>query len=507
MPGYGNYCGPNWSDGKSQPSVADGSSTPINDNDRYCQMHDTAYATPQSKLDEADLQFAYNQFRTGTPVGVAMGAAVGAQGVLRKLGILKSKNKMFGRRKGGSKPKYKKRGTKKRQKLLKKLVTAFGKQRKRSGKSYVTIKTKPKGSIPFTGSVRKGPSKYYKSKATRRSNRGVQLEQEITGRISDTNAVYVGVGTFPSEQVTDLICLQLVKALYMKKDTQLNNLLANIEINAEIEILSFDNAQPGVPLTSVTSTFTEVLTYQDLALGSGQLNGLKQIILARASASPNTRYSTITLNETIGENTRSVSIQLTGHRFNIKTFQHLSIQNVTTASGGVPNATETTNTTNNPLGGKIYRSKYGHGMEYRPANSTAPYYFGAGRLFGQIGAKGTALALSELPLGQHMFPTNKHADVVISPGSIMRFKQGSSETITLEGHASLVRFAGTSEKSITNRGKSMLVGLEPIVKQFTAQSTIVVDYEVESKFFTSFSYRNDFMTGKINRAANLGELA
>lgn len=498
MPGYGNYCGPNWSDGKSQPSVAYGSSTPINDNDRYCQIHDTAYATPQSRLDEADMQFSRKQFSTGTPAGFIMGAAVGAQGMLRQAGILPKKNKIMvvARRKSRI-SRY----------MGKRYKGRRPKQPIKRNRVKVTIKKPSQRSVPFTGSVRRGPRKYYKSKHSRKSNRGIQLEQEVTGRVTDSNAVYVGIGSFPHDQITDLICLQLVKALYMKKDTQVHELLNNIEIPVTIELTTFDNTAVGIPQVNLTDTFTELTTYQQLALGGGGNEGLKDVLLEIALARPNSRFSEIKLNETIAGNTRSVSIQLTGHSFNIKTYQQLAIQNVTTASGLVPNATETTNTTNNPLSGKIYRSKYGTGMEYRPLNSTSPYYFGAGRLYGDIAAKGTTLALSELPLSQHMYPKNAHANVVISPGSIMRFKQSSREYITLEGHSRLVNFAGTAAKTITNRGKSMVVGLEPIVRQFADQSAIVVDYEVESKYYTSMRYRNDYMTGKINRTVNLGELA
>lgn len=51
---YGNYCGPNWSDGKQQPSVEKGTTQPVDGFDAACQKHDSAYATATSKRDLAD---------------------------------------------------------------------------------------------------------------------------------------------------------------------------------------------------------------------------------------------------------------------------------------------------------------------------------------------------------------------------------------------------------------------------------------------------------------------
>ena len=69
---HGNYCGPNWSDGKYQSSVV-GSLPPIDEDDATCYEHDLAYARGEDTI-VADKHFV-NQ-STGTLTGALMRAAV-----------------------------------------------------------------------------------------------------------------------------------------------------------------------------------------------------------------------------------------------------------------------------------------------------------------------------------------------------------------------------------------------------------------------------------------------
>lgn len=83
---HGNYCGPGWSAGKWQQSVDKGP-PPVDAVDWACARHDAAYARGED-LATADFRFARDTFATGTPLGIASGLGVGAQGVLRAAGVL-----------------------------------------------------------------------------------------------------------------------------------------------------------------------------------------------------------------------------------------------------------------------------------------------------------------------------------------------------------------------------------------------------------------------------------
>lgn len=74
------YCGPYWSAGKRQASVVS-EVPPDNDLDRLCMEHDASYARGEDLLD-ADMLFASRAVSHG-PLGMGMGALVGAQALLR----------------------------------------------------------------------------------------------------------------------------------------------------------------------------------------------------------------------------------------------------------------------------------------------------------------------------------------------------------------------------------------------------------------------------------------
>lgn len=78
---HGNYCGPGWSAGQWQSSVV--SNLPAVDAfDQSCKEHDAAYAQG-SNLASADLQFAYNNITSLSPLRVVSGVGIGLQGVGR----------------------------------------------------------------------------------------------------------------------------------------------------------------------------------------------------------------------------------------------------------------------------------------------------------------------------------------------------------------------------------------------------------------------------------------
>lgn len=83
---HGKYCGPGWSAGKWQPSVANGP-PPDDALDLACARHDAAYAAGKD-LALADSQFFRDALVSGTPLGVAAAIGVGGQGLLRRVGLL-----------------------------------------------------------------------------------------------------------------------------------------------------------------------------------------------------------------------------------------------------------------------------------------------------------------------------------------------------------------------------------------------------------------------------------
>lgn len=79
---HGNYCGPNWSDGKVQESVA-GLTEPIDALDKTCRLHDLHYALGDDKT-TADVDFVRSNFGAGLKE-TAAALVVGTQSILRTI--------------------------------------------------------------------------------------------------------------------------------------------------------------------------------------------------------------------------------------------------------------------------------------------------------------------------------------------------------------------------------------------------------------------------------------
>lgn len=93
---HGNYCGPNWSAGKHQPSVVS-DVPPIDDFDNTCLLHDASYARGDD-LSRADAKFFIANFGRGLQ-RTAAAEVVGYQAALRAIDkflprIYKSKDEM-----------------------------------------------------------------------------------------------------------------------------------------------------------------------------------------------------------------------------------------------------------------------------------------------------------------------------------------------------------------------------------------------------------------------------
>lgn len=90
---HGLYCGPNWSDGKKQLSVAYGAPA-VDALDQLCKEHDAAYANSNDtrELLNADKEFARRAITLGWPKSIVAGIAVGGQAMFRALDLIITKH-------------------------------------------------------------------------------------------------------------------------------------------------------------------------------------------------------------------------------------------------------------------------------------------------------------------------------------------------------------------------------------------------------------------------------
>lgn len=85
---HGNWCGPGWSNGKSQNSVR-GTAPAIDEFDETCRQHDFSYAD-KGDLAAADFKFARDNLFSASVQRNVAGMAVGLQGLARHAAIIMS---------------------------------------------------------------------------------------------------------------------------------------------------------------------------------------------------------------------------------------------------------------------------------------------------------------------------------------------------------------------------------------------------------------------------------
>lgn len=90
---HGNYCGPNWSDGKIQESIC-GFTPPIDLLDQSCKDHDCSYFLGNDKT-VADFTFAADNLGFVAPKRLIAGVGVGIQGVARAVDRVQSTYKLY----------------------------------------------------------------------------------------------------------------------------------------------------------------------------------------------------------------------------------------------------------------------------------------------------------------------------------------------------------------------------------------------------------------------------
>jgi len=96
---HGYYCGPGWSDGKYQRSVANGKRKAMDALDESCRLHDRAYSRQAVKrLRTADFAFAKSNFGKGW-WRTAHAIGVGAQAIFRPYDPPSGVNKFFSSKK------------------------------------------------------------------------------------------------------------------------------------------------------------------------------------------------------------------------------------------------------------------------------------------------------------------------------------------------------------------------------------------------------------------------
>lgn len=221
---HGNYCGPNYSAGKHQGSTYDPSIPPIDDFDKTCLEHDTAYWR-NTNLRQADLHFASQNIGKGVKRTLA-GLAVGIQGLTRSADeySLRVKRLKANHEFSTSSPNFD-------------MPNVVARGSRRSRKSYASSKASKKKNKSSKKTIRKKLKKRSKRKSHKRKSsknrkinignkqtsiNGYQARFEYNGRFGVQNCIYLGWGT-PASYIYSAAIRAIYKKLLMKAGMQIRN--------------------------------------------------------------------------------------------------------------------------------------------------------------------------------------------------------------------------------------------------------------------------------------------
>lgn len=349
---HGNYCGPNWSAGKRQPSVADSDVQPIDDFDASCQQHDRAYALSKD-LKGADIKFYKENIGKGLKRSIAA-LAVGAQSLLRKKrkinNMAPTRPTRKGKRKVSATPSPLKRqkevprGPKATKAMMasKKSVSIVGRN--------VTLGGKLNG--------RKRAVKYDKY-----DRYGVTERLEFAAQPEDLNCLFIGHATTPQTRIATAVGRAIVKAMALKAGMPIADFRANIpnSKNNDEWVLTFR-------ANFDAATGENIVTFTAFTGGPYSLFDVSNSVRDWIIAARNTRTTMIKMQFIpapatafpVAPTYSRVEIQLLKAKVSLYVRSKLTVQNQTKSLDG---SVSTDVVNNSPLIGKFYEGS-GNGTQH-----------------------------------------------------------------------------------------------------------------------------------------------
>jgi len=501
---YGNYCGPNWSDGKEQVSVC-GNNHPIDKLDAACKVHDCAYARGANKKD-ADFKFAREAIKHGAR-GILYGSAVGVQGFKRS--ITDSEPSRTPKKRGGVPPPTPTKvdplpvrrpdpGTQRTvsrsdQPAISSAETPFSKivtnhfMAKRSTKRRASSR---RGSVKARRNVKKVRKQKKKAKPLRFS-RPIPYSREsyiVGGGTNDSKyMVYCGVNNCPVDSVITQLSRTIVQQVAKLAGDNIVDFRTDVTDTAAGAITFFCTWRPSQidsPINTAISwdtnynvTATNVATFFRNAF-SGQMGN------------PNKGANSMIELIAFGI-TSDVGSLATLHCADLKVKfvckSVMKFQNISTGGYGGDAAVDyaITSIAQNPLVGKLYHIR-GNAVQARTDDTYKPICgdHSTGILRGDQANNWT----TQLKPPQKTFfhrVKGMHS-VKLMPGKIYTWKstdviQGNLATIITEHYKYLSAFAapdgiGGQQKTVPGKGTTMLLALE---KELYSGESANINYHIQ----------------------------
>lgn len=459
---HGNYCGPNWSAGKRQPSVKYGKGPKaIDDFDETCRIHDSAYAANKD-LKSADSRFFRQNFGKGLKRSLAA-IAVGAQGLFRKKKrrMVPPKKYIPMKRPYPSPYRTPKRNTS--QNTGRNAKPKSMKMTSRSSGTQATASTKSKGTqfgphggasvaagarggggtgsvslVSFKGVSKPKTKKSAKKKGTHLSKKymsaggGSVMHQEYRqaykpdtgGTGDDPEALFVGITT-PMGEVLDSVCRAILGKLFLKAGIKITRWDELVAQSGQAIFWTYEVYLTQTTAVSVRGgprvTASDNETYRDYAQTIA--NDIRGLLTDLENDFQFVRFSLWSYNDITSVSSRDLMANIYAEEFNVQWLYHglLCIQNQTSANDG---ANETDVNTINPLKGKVFHVNGNTFWRKGRFPGTDTAVLTGDNFTGLITANNTEIASPEfkqIPVASAFRAVTKTDKFVIQPGAIDKF--------------------------------------------------------------------------------------
>lgn len=483
---HGEFCGPNYSDGKFQGSVSNPFLDPVDDLDMACRDHDIAYARGGNLL-KADLSFARKTIGTGLK-GTAFGAAVGMQGLLRGIGILSKGTKRLetddsffpvietGRR----------MPAKRRSKVVK---------RKRSTKFTKKRKYKKSSNKKYKRSYSRRRPKSIKFRYNKRNASTLKVEKG--GSKSDSEVAYIGHGV-AHNRVQLALFMALTKELFAShgvtfkdwNETAINTAVSGTSLSITTYWTFGEDSNSTLQATSYT--IPDAASFKTVAdnIYSGLYTAWRTSISSTSIDPPSLVKMVLRTGTGAAPDYDLAKIDLRNMRMAVKYKSSIRFQNRTNAySGGV--ATESTDVnTQAPVIATQYYGKYGRNFFSTKFTVSAGNGFVPDVVNGYFTQDAATMgnAFAEPPSAATVGAYKKQ-DYMLHPGQVLVDTWKWDKGFSLNGYIAKTLGGFTSETLPTiYPGYCRMFAFEKLVKFNSDGTNVNIVFELDTELTVSLRH-------------------
>lgn len=493
---HGNYCGPNWSAGRRQASVANSHVPAIDEFDSSCKQHDRAYAIG-SDLKKADYLFYKQNWRKGVKRSLAA-LAVGVQGYFRS----RKKTKMAAVKRGRSRGRSSTPVARRRYYSPDPLpntprltpgrvnVRVGGRSRSASrGRSRSSTRSTVASStvrdlvaLAASGAKKnaqitaKTGSKLYAAKSVKKNKQrkfdmlGATITTEESGSKATSEVLFLGHASMPRRYAWRCMFQAILKKLYAKAGILPKMISETLQLVTATDslVLVYKNSANAVSTSAVlafstvgTSIYAQAEYLANTYSTAWQAQVIVQEIQFKPAAGSILKFERLNL----------INARLAWRSASVMAFQNQSVSDSGGASTDVVNVV--------PLRGRIYSGR-GNGTLIITDDQTNPPWVSNDT--GLINPNNVLNGTNDPPAAHIFTEVKKYSEIKFEPGELKKSHLYDKFTINLNNFARLYNDAPSAvgNYGLYKLGKFQFLSLEKMIDSVAEFDQVKIAYEISN---------------------------